>query len=101
METLVIQFEKQKHFLSLSPPSDFFFFLQEIKSDKVKYKQLTVWNLTLISISLCFFSVSFSISYCKKLSFVIHFKQNQIWKRKFVFQFWKREFMRSSLLSMP
>lgn len=75
MDTLVLQFEKQKHFPFLLPARDLFLYKRE-NLTKWKHKQLTMWNLTLISISLCFFSVSFSLSYCKKLSSTINFNQS-------------------------
>lgn len=75
MDTLVLQFEKQKHFPFLLPARDFFLYKRE-NLTKWKHKQLTMWNLTLISISLCFFSVSFSLPYCKKLSSTMNFNQS-------------------------
>lgn len=75
MEILVLHCEKQKHFLSHSQFKAwgccvfvfwymwffFFFFFNK----KWKYKQLTMWKLTLIITSLCFFRVSFSIYFIR------------------------------------
>ena len=61
--------KNKRHFLFLSRPRDFFFFSLYKRENltKWKHKQLVMWNLTLISISWCVFSVSFSLSHCEKL----------------------------------
>lgn len=59
----------------LSCPREFFFFLYKRENlTKWKHKQLIMWNLTLISILLCFFGVSFSLSHCEKLPSMINLK---------------------------